>query len=147
MVKSISYKFLQVPDKYYSDTADWKWKHYFSWFFKQSVLKYSNNCFIYDISAKKNYWSSDHSTTLFIYLFNLWLHMQHMEVPRLGVELELELGPMPQPWQHHSWTSSVSYATAYSTARSSTNWVRPGVEHTSPQGSTEPQQELLFLYF
>lgn len=27
----------------------------------------------------------------------LWLHTQHTEVPRLGVQLELKLQPLPQP--------------------------------------------------
>ena len=39
-----------------------------------------------------------------IYIFNfflfLHLHLWHMEVPRLGVKSELQLGPVPQPWQH-----------------------------------------------
>ena len=36
---------------------------------------------------------------LFIYLFlvSLGLHVWHMEVPRLAIELELELQPIP--WQ------------------------------------------------
>ena len=29
----------------------------------------------------------------------LGLQVWHMEVPRLGVESELQLPPMPQPWQ------------------------------------------------
>ena len=35
----------------------------------------------------------------FFFLF-LHLHLWHMEVPRLGVKSELQLGPVPQPWQH-----------------------------------------------
>ena len=37
-----------------------------------------------------------HVITLFFWLF-LGLHLLHMEVPRLGVKLELQL---PQPQQH-----------------------------------------------
>ena len=33
----------------------------------------------------------------FVFLVFLGLHSEHMEVPRLGVELELE----PQPHHHH----------------------------------------------
>ena len=59
-------------------------------------------------------------------------HLQHMEVPRLGVESELQLP---------------AYATAHVNARSLTHCVRPGVEPTSswiPVGfvTAEPQQEL-----
>ena len=36
---------------------------------------------------------------IFLFLFFLWLHLQHMEVPRLGVKLELQLRLMPQAWQ------------------------------------------------
>ena len=34
------------------------------------------------------------------FFFFLHLHLQHMEVPRLGGELELQLQPIPQLWQH-----------------------------------------------
>ena len=36
------------------------------------------------------------------FLFLLQLHSQHMEVTRLGAELELQLGPTPQPRHHES---------------------------------------------
>ena len=59
-------------------------------------------------------------------------HLQHMEVPRLGVEPELQLP---------------AYATAHVNARSLTHCVRPGVEPTSSWipvrfVTTEPQWEL-----
>ena len=40
--------------------------------------------------------------SLFIYLFFLKPLLWHTEVPRLGVESELLLRPIPGPWQH--WT-------------------------------------------
>ena len=59
----------------------------------------------------------------FIYLFILFSflrpHLQHMEVPMLGVESELQL-PMPQPQQH--WIQvSVTYTTAHGKAGSPTH--------------------------
>ena len=32
-----------------------------------------------------------------IFFFILWPHLHHMEIPRLGVKLELQLRPTPQP--------------------------------------------------
>ena len=45
-------------------------------------------------------------------------HLQHMEVPRTGVKLELQLRPMPQPEQHQIQAESVTYTRARSNARS-----------------------------
>ena len=44
-------------------------------------------------------WSNGLSICLFFF-FLLQLHLQNMEFPRLGGELELQLQPMPQPRQH-----------------------------------------------
>ena len=33
------------------------------------------------------------------FFFFLWPHLGHMEVPRLGVEFEVQLRPKPQPQQ------------------------------------------------
>ena len=40
----------------------------------------------------------------FFFLFFLFLgpHLRHMEVPRPGVEWELQLEPTPLPWQHQA---------------------------------------------
>ena len=35
-------------------------------------------------------------TPLFFFLFFSWLHLWHMEVPRLGAKLDLHLQPTPQ---------------------------------------------------
>ena len=71
-----------------------------------------------------------YSFYLFIYL---GLHLQHMEVSRLGVKSELQL-PV--------------YPTGHSNARSLTYWGRSGIEPTSSWIlvgflSTKPQRELL----
>ena len=65
---------------------------------------------------------------VFIYFCVLELHPGHMEVPRLGVELELQLlacttaaGTLDPSWVcdlHHSNTGSL------------THWVRPGIKPT-----------------
>ena len=39
----------------------------------------------------------------------LRLHLQHMEVTRLGVELELQLRPISQPQRHWIQAISVTY--------------------------------------
>ena len=44
----------------------------------------------------------------------------NMEVPRLGVKLELQLEPMPQPQQHHIQAVSLTVTTAQGNARSLT---------------------------
>ena len=54
-----------------------------------------------------------------------------MEVSSLGVELELQLRPLPQPQQCQIWAASVTYTAACSNAGSLTHWVRPGMEPTS----------------
>ena len=58
-------------------------------------------------------------TFYFIFIFSfLELHPWHMEVPKLGAELEL---PTPQPQQHQIRASSVTYATAWGNAKSFTH--------------------------
>ena len=57
----------------------------------------------------------------------LWLHLQHVEVPRLGVELELQL----PAYTTAVWALSGTYATAHGNARSLTLWVRPAIEPAS----------------
>ena len=49
--------------------------------------------------------------------FFLGPHLRHMEVPRLGVKLELHLQPMPQPQPQPHWILI--------------HWVRPGVKPAS----------------
>ena len=40
------------------------------------------------------------------------------EVPRLRVELELQSGPTPQPWQHWIQATSVTYTASCASTRS-----------------------------
>ena len=55
----------------------------------------------------------------------------HTEIPRLGVESELHLWPMPQPGQHENGVESAACTTAHGNARSSTHWARPAVKLAS----------------
>ena len=58
---------------------------------------------------------------LFIYCF-LGLHLQHMEVPRLGVESELQLPAYTTAMaERHFGAASAVYATAHSNAGSLTH--------------------------
>ena len=52
----------------------------------------------------------------------LWLHLQHVEVPRLGVNSELQLQPMPRPQQHRIQAARVTYTTDPHNAGSLTHW-------------------------
>ena len=66
----------------------------------------------------------------FVLLFlgpDLW----HMDVPRLGVKLELQLQPAPQTQQHQIWAISAAHTAACSRAGSLTHWARPGFEPAS----------------
>ena len=62
----------------------------------------------------------------FFFFFFLQLHLWHVEVAGLGVQFELQMGPMPQPWQHWIWATSMTYDAACGNTRSLTHWVRPG---------------------
>ena len=57
----------------------------------------------------------------FIYLIFLGLHLQHIEVPGLAVESELQLRPTPQPQQHQIAAKYATYAAAHSSARTLTH--------------------------
>ena len=61
------------------------------------------------------------------YLFFCFLgpHLWQMEVPRLGVELELQLRTYTQPKQCRIWAASVTYSTAHGHAGFPTHWARP----------------------
>ena len=50
-----------------------------------------------------------------------WPRLRHMEVPRLGVGLELQLRPMPQTQQHRIQAASATYAAACGNAGSLTH--------------------------
>ena len=65
---------------------------------------------------------------LFICLFVCFLgpHLWHMEVPRLGVDMELQL-----PAYTTATAMPDSNTTTQSNARSLTHWARPGIEPTT----------------
>ena len=69
----------------------------------------------------------------FYYLLFLQPNLWHVEVPRLEVELELQLWPMSQPRQHGIWAVSVNSTTACSKAGSLTHWARSEVKSSSSQ--------------
>ena len=92
----------------------------------------------------------------FVLFYFLRPHSWHVEVPRLGVELELQLPAytQPQPQQHQIQIRAVfaTYTTAHSNARSLTRWVRPGIKPSSSWilvrfVSAEPWWELLMTSF
>ena len=66
----------------------------------------------------------------FFFFFFLRPHLRHLEVPRLGVEMELQGLPMPRSWQHSIWAKSVTYTTACGNTRFLTHWARPGIKST-----------------
>ena len=55
-------------------------------------------------------------------------HLWQMEVPRLGVQSELQLLAFAQPQQQGIWAMSVTYTTAHSNSGSLTHWARPGIK-------------------
>ena len=57
---------------------------------------------------------------IFLIFIFLGLHLWHMDVPRLGVKLELQLPAYTQPQQHQIWVVPVTYTAAHSNAGSST---------------------------
>ena len=89
-------------------------------------------------------------THSFLFCFVFWsfvflgLHLWHMEVPSLRVDLA---GPMLQPQQHQIRVVSVTYTIAHGNARSLSHWARLGMEPVSSWMlvrliSAEPRQEL-----
>ena len=70
---------------------------------------------------------------LFKKIFFLWPPLWHIEVPRLGVKLKLQLRATPQPQQHWIQATSATYVKACSNTGSLTHWARPGVKPTSLQ--------------
>ena len=80
-----------------------------------SLFSMKRHCFIY----------------LFIYFVFLGPHPWHMEVPRLGVESELQLLACTTATACGIRATSVTYTTAHGNAGSLTHWTRPGIKLTS----------------
>ena len=59
------------------------------------------------------------------------LHLQHMEVPRLGVQSIRSHQPIPQPQQCRIQAESAACATGCGDAGSLAYWVGPGIEPSS----------------
>ena len=88
------------------------------------------------VFSKTHNWSlQDYRMVLpisFLFYFFFWPHLQHREVPGLGVESELQLRqPTLQPQPRWIQTASATYTAACGNAGSLTHWVRPGVKPTS----------------
>ena len=93
-------------------------------------------------------------SNLFFFLFFLFLglHLQHMEVPRLGVQSELCCRPTLQPNQCQIWAGSATYTTAHGNTGSIIHWARPGTEPATSWllarlVSIAPRRELLNSFF
>ena len=67
----------------------------------------------------------------FFFFFFLGLHVQHMEVPRLGVNQSYNCWPTPQRQQYQIWATSATYTIAHGNTGSLTHWVRPKMEPTT----------------
>ena len=87
-----------------------------------------------------------------VFFFFLGPYPQHMEVARLGVELELQLPVYTTATEMPDLSWIVIYTTAHGIARSWTHWAGPGIE---PESSwilvrfvtAELQQELQQIVF
>ena len=78
------------------------------------------------------------------------IHLKHMEVLRLGVELELQLWPMKQSQKCRIQAMSATYTTAHGNAGFPTQWVRPEIKSISSWIivgfiTAEPQWELCYF--
>ena len=97
------------------------------------------------VNSCLNYCSCFSNLSFFLFFFSVFLgpHPWHMEVPRLGGGLELQLLAYTTVW-----AMSAACTAAHSNARSLTHWTGPGMEPTSSWMlvgfvTGEPQQELL----
>ena len=88
----------------------------------------------------------------FFFFFGfLGLHPWHIEVSRLGVELELQLPIYTTATAMPDLRHVVTYTIADGNTRSLTHWARPGIEPVSSWilvrfVFAEPQQELLVFF-
>ena len=65
--------------------------------------------------------------TIFCFFFFLGPHPRHMEVPRLGVQLELHL-PAYDSHRNNRFELPCDYTTVHGDAGFLTHWTRPGVK-------------------
>ena len=67
----------------------------------------------------------------FLFLFSLWPHLQHMEVPRPGIKSELQLPAYTTATATWIWATSMTYTTAFGNAGFLTCWANSGIEPAS----------------
>ena len=80
---------------------------------------------LYYITKRSENWGWNR----YLFIFVFWgLHVQHMEVPRLGVESELLPSAYTTATATPVWAPSVTYTTAHGNTRSLTHWVRPEID-------------------
>ena len=65
------------------------------------------------------------------FFFFLGPHIQHMEVPRLGVNQSYSCQPIPHPQQCGIGAASATYTKAHGNARSLIHWVKSGIKLSS----------------
>ena len=87
-------------------------------------------------------WQATEEIFFFLSFF-FFFHLRHMEVPRLGVESELQLLVYDTVTAMQDPSSSANYTAACGNAGSLTHWARPGNKPTSSWIPTKPQWELL----
>ena len=73
------------------------------------------------------------TSQLLFQFFFLWLHLWHMDVPRLVVESELQMLAYTTATTTRIQAASETYTTACGNARALTHWARPGIEPASSQ--------------
>ena len=88
------------------------------------------------------FWFEQQGTIIIIIIIICFLgsHLRHMEIPRLGVQLELQLWPtpQPQPQQPGIQAASATHTTAQGNTGSPTHPARPGIKPASGSLTTEP---------
>ena len=113
----------------YGETQKWLWK-------KLKQISSTRQCINYWLAWCTRQVPSFVCLPFFFFFFSFLfsgLYLQHMKVPRLGIESELQLPPTPQPQQWWIRDSSVIHAIACCNARSLTYWMRPGMKPASSQ--------------
>ena len=71
------------------------------------------------------------SPSFFFFFVFLWPHLQHMEVPRLGVNWSCSCRPTPQPEPSWIRAASATYTTTHGNTRALDQWARPEIKPVS----------------
>ena len=99
-------------------------KSYVSWLFPYLFGAVSQSHLRSDLLRKSVKWN-------IFFSFFLQLHLQHVEVPRLGVNMELQLPAYTTATATPDLSHICHLHHSYRNARSLTQWARPGIEPTS----------------